>query len=192
MMKMLTGLFILGILLVTGCSKKAKTGIEDDQLGFINADVMDEHTNLKSRAKLVENMPGRSDELNRSFENAPPLIPHTTVGFFPIKINKNICLSCHLPENAKKVKAKSVPKTHFSNVRKYLEKIDGKYHNPKEDLQVKSLSTLNNAYFNCYQCHAPQTTVKVNIENLFTPEFRKKFGLKQSNLRDVINEGVKN
>ena len=130
--------------------------------------------------------------MNRSFENAPPLIPHTTAGFLPIKRKNNACLSCHLPENAKKVNARPLSKTHFTNIRPKLVLVNGIYQFPKEDgVKVQKLKKLNAAYFNCSQCHAPQTKVSIDIKNLFTPEFRKKHGIEESDLIDKVKEGIK-
>ncbi len=171
-------------------NKKSDEGIEDDKLGFINADVTSEDTDFKVRAEYTHERPGKSKKIARSFENAPPLIPHTTSGFFPIKADRNICLSCHMPDKAKKVNAVPLPETHMSNIRPHLVLVNGVYQNPKSEVSVQKLNKLNNAYFNCSQCHAPQTKARVDITNLFTPEFREKFGISNSNLIDKIDEGI--
>ena len=185
-------LLILFILVAfISCSEKKKDDvIEDATLGFIEADVNSEETDFKYRAEYSLNRPGDGNKLERSFENAPPLIPHTTSGFFPIKIDRNICKSCHMPEKAEEVKAVPLPETHMSNIRPRLVFVDGIYQNPKEGVIVEKLKNLNNAYFNCSQCHTPQTDVKVDITNLFTPEFRQEFGLSNSDLIERIAEGI--
>jgi len=184
-------LILLVLFIFISCTEQKKdNGIEDDKLGFIDADVTSEDTEFKYRAEYTLGRPGKSTKLERSFENSPPLIPHTTSGFFPIKIDRNICKSCHMPEKAKKVKAVPLPETHMSNIRPRLILVDGVYQNPKEGVNVEKLTHLNNAYFNCSQCHAPQTEVKVDITNLFTPEFRQEFGISNSDLIKRIDEGI--
>lgn len=178
------------LLALAACNSETKKQIDEDKLGLIDADVRDVETNLKSKAEYTTNMPGSGVRFERSFENAPPLIPHTTDGFFPITIKNNICLSCHMPDKIKESKAISIPETHFTLLRPKLQMKDGKYQ-MADTLMVKSIKELNKAYYNCSQCHVPQATVSVNIENLFTPEFRAKNGLNQSNLNKKIKEGVK-
>ncbi|MEN8191537.1 MAG: nitrate reductase cytochrome c-type subunit [Bacteroidota bacterium] len=175
---------------ITCSDKKPDEGIEDDKLGFIDADVTSEDTDFKIRAEYLTERPGESEKILRSFENAPPLVPHTTSGFFPITIKRNICLSCHMPDKAEEVNAVPLPKTHMSNIRPQLVLVNGVYQNPDDIVVVNKLEDLNNAYFNCSQCHTPQTKVKVDITNLFTPEFREKFGISSSDLIDKIDEGV--
>ena len=184
-------LLLLVLFTFVACGENnSNEGIEDDELGFINADVTSEETDFKFRAEYMLERPGESEKIIRAFENAPPLIPHTTSGFFPIKIDRNICLSCHMPEKAKEVNAVPLPETHMANIRPKLVLVDGIYQNPKEEVAVHKLDNLNNAYFNCSQCHAPQTNVKVDITNLFTPDFREEFGITTSDLIKRMDEGI--
>jgi cytochrome c-type protein NapB len=183
-------LLLLILLTFVACNKKSDEGIEDDKLGFIDADVTSEDTEFKTRAEYMEERPGESSKIERSFENAPPMIPHTTSGFFPIKIDRNICVSCHMPDKAKEVNAVPLPETHMSNIRPKMVLVNGIYQIPEEGVKVDKLKNLNNAYFNCSQCHAPQTKVRVDITNLFTPEFREKFGISNSDLIKKIDEGI--
>ncbi|RLD84656.1 MAG: hypothetical protein DRJ10_00540 [Bacteroidetes bacterium] len=185
-------ILLLGIFLFS-CSDEAKNNyIDEDKLGFIDADLNSDETNLKEKAKYDDRQPGKTEEINRSFENAPPLIPHSTKGFFPIKIDNNICLSCHMPDKVEETGAREISKTHFMNWRPKPEEIDGIFRITENDsVATEQYDKLNNSYFNCSQCHVPQTNVTVNIENLFTAKFREKFGLEQSNLNEKVNEGIK-
>lgn len=180
------------LLLVTGCHNKPKDElVDEDKLGFIDASVKSEDTNLKQKAELENIQPGKAEKIDRAFENAPPLIPHTTMGFFPIKMDNNICFSCHLPDKVEKSGAVAIPATHFTSLRPEMVEEDGVLKFEDEaSVYVEKLDTTNHAYFNCSQCHVPQTTVTVDIENLFTPEFREEFGLEKSNLEDKLKEGV--
>ena len=55
----------------------------------------------------------------------------------------------------------------------------------------QKLEDMNMAYYNCSQCHVPQTEITAHIENHFTPEFRDEFGLEKSNLEKNLEEGIK-
>ncbi len=188
-----TYLFLIPLVAITlGCShKKTNEIIEDEQLGIITADVKSEDTNLKSKARYGDAKPGEAETFERAFENAPPLIPHTTVGFFPIKMDNNICFSCHLPEKAEETGAVKLPDTHYTDLRPVMVEADGVLEFEDESqIHIQELDEPNHAYFNCSQCHVPQTRVTINIENLFTPEFREEYGLEKSNLKDKLEEGV--
>ena len=89
---------------------------------------------------------------------SPPLIPHTTAGFFPIKRDNNICLSCHLPEAAKTSGATVISPTHFLQVRENPHLENGVYSMQNEDqVNTTELDKLNTLFFNCNQCHVPQS-----------------------------------
>lgn len=108
---------------------------------------------------------------------SPPLIPHTTAGFFPIQKNRNICLECHMPDKAEDVGAVPMPQAHFSDTRPSLILVNGVYQNPSTKEMNKKLGRFNFAYFNCSQCHVPADEIDVDISDLLTPELIKKFGL---------------
>ena len=181
----------LGLLLFFSCQNNKNTNnyIDENKLGIIDASVKSEDTNLSEKPKYNEAKPGDGENIDRSFENAPPLIPHTTNGFLPIKIDNNICVTCHLPDKAEESGAVPISKTHFANWRPQPELVDGVY-TVSDELINEKVDQLNNQYFNCSQCHVPQAEVSVDIENLFTPEFRQEFGLEQSNLNDKVKEGI--
>lgn len=190
-MKNISILFLIFAFISCTSNKSNNDLIDEDKLGIIDADVKSEETNFKEKAKYNVVIPGSGAKVERAFENAPPLIPHTTQGFFPIKIDQNICLSCHMPEEAKTTGAISLPETHFMDLRPQPVEENGEYTiKGNETLIVKHKEKLNNSYFNCSQCHVPLTNVQVDIENLFTPEFREKFGLEKSNLDKTIDEGI--
>jgi nitrate reductase (cytochrome), electron transfer subunit len=175
-----------------GCNKgKKKELIDEDELRIIDANVKSEETNLKSMAKYNDATPGTSERIDRAFENAPPLIPHTTEGFFPITIQNNICLSCHMPDKVATSGAVQIPATHFTTLRPKMVEVNGVLQFEKESgVHIQELDSLNSAYYNCSQCHVPQTNVTVNIENLFTPEFREEHGLEKSSLKEKLKEGL--
>jgi len=179
-------------LLILGChGNKKEEHIEENKLGIIDASVKSEETNLKAKAEYDNIQPGKAEKIDRSFENAPPLIPHTTTGFLPIRKENNICFSCHMPDKVEESGAIAIPASHFTNLRPKMVEVDGVLEFEKEELvYIQELDTVNHAYFNCSQCHVPQTNVTIDIENLFTPEFREEFGLEKSNLKEKIKEGI--
>jgi len=186
-------LALIALFFLVSCNQPKENKIDEDQLGFIDADLNSDETNFKMKANFNEDKPEVGTTIERSFENAPPMIPHTTAGFFPIKMDNNICLSCHMPDKVEESGAREISKTHFQSWRPQLVLVDGKYVNPKDaEVFIEERKELNNAYFNCSQCHAPQADVTIDIENLFTREFRETFGIKESNLKENVTEGVNN
>jgi len=183
-------LFVI-IILFSYCSDSHDNLIDENKLGIIDANVKSEETNLKEKAKYIDVKPGEGEIIDRAFENAPPLIPHTTDGFFPVTIKNNACLSCHMPDKIEESGAKQMSDTHFMNWRPQPEEKDGKFVIVKnEELTNEEVGKLNNSYFNCSQCHVPQANVTVDIENLFTPEFREEHGLENSSLKEKVKEGI--
>jgi cytochrome c-type protein NapB len=105
--------------------------------------------------KLQENetppMPGKTKPLPTSFVTAPPMIPHSVKGMVPIKVGKNQCLTCHMPNVAKQLKITPMPPDHF------VDNFEGNKKEPK---------VAGSRYF-CTTCHAPQAKVDPVIENRF-------------------------
>ena len=96
-------------------------------------------------------IPGQVKPYEKSFVTAPPMIPHSVDGMVPIKAGKNMCLNCHLPQNAKALGVTPIPESHF---------ID----NFKGGKKIKKLA--GSRYF-CTTCHTPQANVPVAVENKF-------------------------
>ena len=177
----LVGMLIL-LVFAVGCSKQtapvpqdeapaAPVSVTDDELSYRNEPLMDpSDTPVPSFAAAD---PGDAELMSRAFENSPPLIPHNTDDLLPISIGDNQCLDCHLPENAEDSGATATPASHLYDMRR--------------DVQ---LTDLNPANFNCTQCHATQAEVDPLIANTFEPYFRTDEGASQSNLLDILNDGV--
>jgi len=185
------------IFLLVSCADQDKTSNDEKMSKSLDT------TGLTSDVNLLAEMPtystseaGAATNFERAFENAPPMIPHKTTSFVPITMNNNLCLSCHIPENAKKIGATSMPETHFINFRPELIQENGLYQvdaneNKNEIVSQKLGAELNMARYNCTQCHASQANVTVDIENYFTPDFRTASGKNSSDLIDNLSEGVK-
>ena len=139
------------------------------------SDVMDEEEVKLADINWTKPAAGEAQRYDRSFENAPPMIPHDLEGLIPITADNNMCVTCHMPEVAKDVGATAIPKSHLYSIRN------------KKDLEGK----LSDDRFNCTTCHVPQANVEAKFKNNFKPEYRDANSSQHSNLLDVLNEGVR-
>ena len=96
-------------------------------------------------------IPGKVKPFKTSYVTAPPMIPHSIKGMTPITVKNNMCLNCHLPQNAKALGVTPMPEDHF------VDNFDGDKH-------VKRVA--GSRYF-CTTCHAPQAKLNPVIENKF-------------------------
>ncbi|PAF48222.1 nitrate reductase [Helicobacter sp. 12S02232-10] len=169
---------ILGLIVMVGlmaaCSSESG-GIEDESLGLRKIPVQDEKDVKLNDYQYSTSPAGESQKIERSYENAPPLIPHDTDGMLDISQDNNMCLSCHAPDVAKSVGATPVPKSHTYDLRNHKAIKDG----------------IAESRYNCTQCHVPQANAKPLVKNSFKPDFTSEGAKSKSNLLDVINEGVK-
>ena len=138
-------------------------------------DVMDEEEVKLADINWTKPAAGEAQRYERSFENAPPMIPHDLEGLIPITADNNMCVTCHMPEVTKDVGATAIPKSHLYSIRN------------KKDLDGK----LSDDRFNCTTCHVPQANVEAKFKNNFKPEYRDANSSQHSNLLDVLNEGVR-
>ena len=145
--------------------------ISDDELSYRNDPLAEAASTPEVSFAAAD--PGDSELFGRSFENAPPMIPHAVEDLLPITTEDNECLGCHLPEEAADVGATSVPASHLYDIRR-----------------GESLTGIAGANYNCTLCHAPQATAPELVPNNFTPEFRSEESKTSSNLLDTLNEGV--
>jgi cytochrome c-type protein NapB len=130
----------------TTSSKPVKvTGIRDANL---NADSQNLPTIQYTDTAPV---PGKVKTFKKSFVTAPPMIPHSVQGMVPIKVGNNMCLNCHMPENAKAMGVTPIPSSHF------VDNFDGN----------KKTSKLAGSRYFCTTCHTPQAKLDPVIENKF-------------------------
>lgn len=167
--------------------------ISQDEIGYRNEDLFDELNVVIPSVDYSAGAPGTVGNIERSFENSPPMIPHTIVGFVPIKANSNICLGCHVPVVAAALKATAIPKSHFTDYRPKIIEENGLYRVDAEEgtMVAKDLgSNLNKARYNCTQCHVPQAKITVFVDNKFDPNFRSEEDANRSNLSEKMGEGL--
>lgn len=151
-------------------------GVSDNEIGLRKTPLNSENLKLE-KFSYPSSAAGESKVIERSFENAPPMIPHDVDGLMEITRDYNACLDCHLPSVASLMGATSVPQSHLYNLR--------------SDKQSSSSNEIDDSRYNCNLCHVPQANAKLVIGNNFKPDFRNKDLKNKSNLLDVINEGVK-
>ncbi len=186
-LKKLAGLsVVVAMIFAAGCGAatsnvKAKKVVEEASLGYSEA-------GTPPPVEYTKAAPGTSKRLPRSYENAPPLIPHTIEGLVPITLKHNACLDCHLPSVAKSVGATPIPPTHFkdffkANKEKVKNLGDVKIHMGKNDIAPQR--------YNCVQCHVPQANAKPLVKNTFQAEFRNPESKHKSTLDKQLNEGVR-
>ncbi|MBC34483.1 MAG: nitrate reductase [Bacteroidetes bacterium] len=170
--------------------------ITEEELGIRDWDLYTEDGDFEFLTNYSNAAPGTATRVDRSFENAPPLIPHMVTGFVPIKSSNNICLTCHMPAVAVALKSTAIPASHFTNFRPEIKKeANGLYAVQAKEGEVVAndmKGQLNQARFNCTQCHVPQSQITVDLENIFSPDFRNELLKNQSNLLDVVKEGIDN
>ncbi len=147
--------------------------VDETQIGLRSAPLEGESVKLVDYT-FAAKPAGESEKIERSFENAPPLISHDIEGMLPITQQDNMCLSCHDREVAEGVGATPVPQSHIYDLR----------------TMKKVASNVADARYNCTQCHVPQAEAKPLVANTFSPEFSDQSQKHQSNLLDVLNQGV--
>ncbi|MCD4736556.1 MAG: nitrate reductase cytochrome c-type subunit [Bacteroidales bacterium] len=196
MNKKLFFLTLLTIALTYACQRSSKPvdWMSDEDIPMQSDQLLSDESPLNTMPEYISLEEGESQTFDRAFENAPPMIPHKVKGLVPIKIDNNECLRCHLANRVKEYNAPILPKSHFTKYRpeiveeEGLIKVDAKYN---EVVAVDLGDKMSGAMFNCTLCHAPQTEVALEVDNLFQADFRKAKGKSKSNLADVIDEGVK-
>ncbi len=173
--------------------------ISEESLGLRKTNLYSESKTAPSAVKYNAPAPGAAKTLQRSYDNAPPLIPHSVDGLLPITAKNNACLGCHMPAAAKGVGATPIPPSHFVDFRPST-KVDKKGDIIKDGKVIKNTSdvkvvehkqkTLYQGRYNCSQCHVPQANVKPLVKNNFKPDYQSSSAKKKSNLLDVLNAGV--
>jgi len=168
----------------------AKPTVTEKSLGLRKTDLYSEDTTTADKTLYHTEAAGTSTKINRAFQDAPPMIPHDVADFLPITKSNNACTGCHMPEVAPAMGATPIPPSHFLDMRP-KHNFDGKQFtksidNMKNETDVKKLTHLSQARFNCSQCHAPQTTGALAVENTFEANYIKEDGASRSHWDEVI------
>jgi len=172
-----------------------KKEIKEVVFGLRKTDLYSEEAEtVGEQATYSKAAPGTSQRIERAFQDAPPMIPHSVEGMLPIKTGNNQCIGCHMPEAAKGVGAIPLPKSHFTNFRP-KHNFDGKMFtkaidNQKNAVSIKTSDKLSNSRFNCSQCHAPQSTAKLVVSSTFEGGFSDKDGKSSSSWFEHMNDDL--
>lgn len=182
MKKWLQGLFVIIVGIgIFGCDSakdsadSTESVLKDSDIGLRRVDLANEKDVKLLEYSYADKAAGESELIDRAFENAPPMIPHSVEDMLPITQDSNACLTCHDPAVAKDMGAIPTPSSHTHDF------IDGK---------AKDLGKVAPSRFNCVQCHTPQSNAPALINNTFSPDFRDSASKNSSNLLETINEGV--
>jgi nitrate reductase (cytochrome), electron transfer subunit len=174
-MSVVLGMALVIALAAAGAPAADKKAKNEDDLGIRKGALTDESRVQPAHGEYSKSEPGKSKPIGRAFENSPPLIPHDLTGMLPIAQTNNICLGCHMPEQAQALGATSLPKSHFFDM------------DTGKDLAGK----LDGKRYNCMQCHVPQVNIPEAVKNTFKADFRTRKSKTSSNLIETLNEGVK-
>jgi len=185
-------------LISLGCAASSAGTASNDsakELSLRKGDAFSESNMVAAKTQYSDKAPGTSTKIERAFQDAPPMIPHSVEGLLPIKAGNNACTGCHMPEVAPAMKATPIPKSHFVNFRP-KHNFDGKQFskvidNQKNEVSIsKPSDKLSMARFNCSQCHAPQSTGALAVENTFEGGFSAKDGKTTSSWYDHMNDDL--
>jgi len=208
-MKILTKITIglaTSALLFVGCSNApAKTNakanasvvkptITEANLGYRGTDDLLKEDVIPPAVAYHSAAPGASKKFKRAYQDAPPMIPHSTEGLLPITKNNNACLGCHMPDAAAAMGATPIPVSHFTNFRPKTEVVgdeilkNGKVIKNTSSAKLANVSInvdkgeqkLYAGRFNCSQCHAPQATNTLVDDNHFKPVYTSPDGAEKS------------
>jgi len=169
---------------------KPVASVSEESLGLRKTDIYQEDDTTAAKTEYRGAQPGTSTKIKRAFQDAPPMIPHDVTDFLPITRTNNACVGCHAPDIAPAMGATPIPPSHYLDMRprhicdgvKFKKSID----NTKNETDVKKLTHLSQARFNCSQCHAPQSQGNPSVENLFEASFTKEGGEFKSSWDEVV------
>ena len=191
--KVTLSLAVVATIVLTGCNgavkqqEIVKSNITEASLGLRKTDLYSEASDtFGSKAKYSTTYAGSGHKISRAFQDAPPMIPHDVEGMLPIKINDNQCISCHMPEVAASMGATSIPVSHLTDFRPKHKMVGQKFNktidNMKNQMAISKNKEgkLTGARFNCTQCHAPQSTAPLAVENNFEANYTSKDGASKS------------
>lgn len=145
----LLGAALLALLTSLPAAAVSDQSIPDDALGLSKTSVFDVPEPTVVNYKGGD--PGTNKRLARSYNTAPPMIPHTTKDMVPIKQDFNLCKDCHVQPDliGQKLTAGMpipAPASHYVDVKK---------------------GDLHMGRWNCTQCHRPQANVDVLVKSTF-------------------------
>ena len=178
-------------------SSNSSLFISEESMGFRKTTIYSERDTIADKTMYSTSPAGTSKKVDRAYQNAPPMIPHSVEGLLPITTNNNQCMTCHEPQMASMMGmgATPIPKSHYTDLRpKHTYDGENFIHatdHMKSELSIKPVKELVGARFSCTLCHAPQSTGKLIIENTFEVNYLREDGAFKSNWNDVILDNLK-
>ena len=173
-----------------------KKEVTEAALGLRKTNLYAEDDTTAMKVEYNTAAPGTSQKIERAFQDAPPMIPHSVEGLLPITTANNQCIGCHEPEAAKAagIGATPIPPSHFTNFRPQ-HKLEGQDFSRvtdanKNEVAIKKLDKMSASRFNCSQCHAPQSTGALAVSNTFQADFSDKDGASTSTWYDNMNNDL--
>lgn len=100
MKRWLKGILIVSLgFILFACSdsntQSQSESVRDSDIGLRKVDLQDEKDVKLLDYEYISSAAGESERIERSFENAPPMISHSVEGMLPITKDDNQCLACH-------------------------------------------------------------------------------------------------
>ena len=198
------GLAAAAAILIAGCygsndMSKDESGIQkakmvtEASLGLRKTDLYTESTTTGNKTMYGKSPVMSGYKIKRAYQDAPPMIPHDVEGLLPITTNNNQCIGCHDVAVASSMGATPLPKSHYTDFRpkhNYSDKegFSKSIDNMKNEISIKPMDTLSNSRFNCTQCHTPQSTGKLAVENTFEATYTKPDGDSKSSWYEVMDK----
>ncbi|MBW2282158.1 MAG: nitrate reductase cytochrome c-type subunit, partial [Deltaproteobacteria bacterium] len=123
-------------------------------------------------AEYIATEAGESKLIDRSWSDAPPLIPHTVEDMLPITSDDNECMNCHHPDNVTSKKDLPLPESHFD--RPVI--VEGKKNEAMRNRVdgYKKADDVVGSRYDCMMCHAPQAGNVKSLKSLFRGDEAKK------------------
>ncbi len=139
----------IGIVAVIVAACATSKPVADNEIGLSKTSVFEDPSPAVFEYPKTE--PSAATALPRSWNSAPPQVPHKTEAFEPITANKNLCVTCHDKPGliGKKTKGipTSMPESHYDTVEGKMVRSNGRHI--------------------CTQCHTPQANVADLVGNTF-------------------------
>ena len=153
---------LCGVFLIVGCEKEVKIGCDATSL---RQECVDKDAKALPAPEYSKVMAFESKNLERSYQGAPPQIPHSLEDVV-INQEMNMCLDCHFPGGDP---IPALPKSHLTVP---VVKVD-KAQRPNVTVVVGHVpapaDTYDQARYFCTQCHVPQA---MNLKPLVVNTFK--------------------
>lgn len=133
-------------------AKESPEAIPDKDLGLSKSSVFEVPS--PEAVALETSDPGEEPVLSRPHAEAPPLVPHGVRDYLPITREDNLCIECHLANEAGESVGKPIPASHLTDWR----------NSPAEVGR-----SVVGARHVCVSCHVAQADNPLLVENAFRP-----------------------